>query len=329
MDKPSTRKILKIDEFIKQMKEGSLDKQNSKKIEEDAFSPEPKPKHIDINPGDFVEDMYGNRYEVESTTTNFDEADEVDVWDNISKFKDKKDVIFVIVWAREDKEKKFAFVCNVDDPAAVRKIDVKNLQEDDYLQKIYKKALDSIDNIDVANRFKTKWRSFMDKVRTGKIRNEKYIMREILDDFELLHLLKKKSSVKESAINESKKPLLGDEIGDDKFDVSYGDETFYIQVKDGETDVKVYSDEEMKKPVKDGEDTLTFKVKDLFGIDKYVKNPISPSLSTETDTTPAEQAEKDDKEEKEAEEELKKKKKEDKSKKDKKEKSDDGLDTSL
>lgn len=77
-----------------------------------------------IEPGDFVEDSYGNKYKVYKTTKDFNIAAADANCEQISKFKDK-DVLFVIVWANEQKESKFVFVHGIKDKYAVKRVNIK------------------------------------------------------------------------------------------------------------------------------------------------------------------------------------------------------------
>lgn len=272
MDKPktSTRKILTIDEFVEQMEKDKS--ANSSDASHDNTGDEPTLKESKSEvpePGDFVEDRYGNHYEVYKSTKDFNVADEADDWEQISKYKDS-DVLFVIVWAKEDKEKKFVFVYDVDDEHAVRKVDIKSLDDDDELTKIFKKAVDTIENTSDLDKFKSKWRSFMDKVRAGKIQNEKHIMMEILDDFGIAGVVKEDD--KEETVTESAKPALGDILGGEKYDVIYKGETYYIKPEPGESIAIAYTDESFDTVAKEDGQTLTFSIKQLFGVDKWQKH---------------------------------------------------------
>lgn len=175
-----TKKILSIDEYVEKMKSKDVEDspKDVKPIEEES-----KAKLPTIKPGDFVEDRYGNHYEVADVTTDWKKADEFDDWDQVKKHKDSEKVNFVIVWAKEHKDKKLVFVYGIEDDYAVRKIDITDLTGVDKMTKIFNAVCDNLDIEAERNRFKDKWRRFMDMVRAGKIANEQYVMMEILDDF--------------------------------------------------------------------------------------------------------------------------------------------------
>lgn len=268
------KKILSIDEYIEKMKSeqssnsADLDKP---KTETKPLSEEKKPNLPDLKVGDFVEDKYGNRYEVSEITKDFKVADDFDDWEQVSKYKDKEDITFVIVWAKEEKEKKFVFVYGVEDDYAVRKVDAPELNSDDKLTKTFKAVCDFIKDDVELQKFKNKWRKFMDLVRAGKIPNEKYIMMEILDDFNATSVVDEvtKPKVQESLLESS--AALGDSLPNGIYDVKYKNEVYYIHPKVGDTKMFAYRDKDLQNVIKLDGKTLMFTVKELFGVEKWQK----------------------------------------------------------
>lgn len=201
--------VLKFDDFIKKHKQDSADKmkklnldkldepKKSKKVEEEEEKELPK-----LDEGDYVKDRYGNTYEVIKTTKSFKEADEIDDWDQISKFKDNPDVTFVIVWARSTKQKKLVFVYGVDDDMySVKKTDKKD--KEDFFTQTFRKACAEVDEDKLEN-FKKRWRKFIDMVRDGEIKDkkdEKLILNQILSDFKILSIIKKEEKKKDKELD--------------------------------------------------------------------------------------------------------------------------------
>jgi hypothetical protein len=272
------KKILSIDEFVEFINSEKNKKQNvSPQIteEEKPQSVTSKPI-ISIKAGDFVEDRYGNRYVVTDVTTNYKVADAIDDWDQISKFKDRTDVIFVIVWAKEEHTKKLVFVFGIDDDNAVRKVISKSLSGEDELTKIFKAACEELEDSGKLDKFKNKWRIFIDKVRTGKITNERHVMAEILDDFGLNDLLRKSKMIVAESVS------LDSLIGDNVYTITLDGETCYICPKTGETDTTVYKDEKCKDAIKKDNKDLTVKIKTLFNIDKYLAHATTTDEPTDS-----------------------------------------------
>lgn len=196
-------KVLSFDDFLKKRKDDkkenrleklSIDepkKEEKKKEKEDVDESEEKelPK---LSEGDYVKDRYGNTYEVIKTTKSFKEADDIDDWDQISKFKDNPDVTFVIVWAKSTKQKKLVFVYGVDDDMySVKKTDCKS--KEDFFTQTFRKACAEVDEKKLGT-FKKRWRKFIDMVRDGSIsskRDEELILNQILSDFNILSIIKK------------------------------------------------------------------------------------------------------------------------------------------
>ena len=205
-------KVLFFDDFIKQHKD---DEDKIKKLEleklkkHDETKVEEKKEEVKLpklQPGDFVKDKYGNTYEVIKTTKDFKEADEIDDWDQISKFKDNPDATFVIVWAKKTKQKKLVFVYGIDDDDdiySVKKTD--GAKKEDFYTKTFRKACEEVDE-DKLETFKRKWRKFIDMVRDGSIKDkkeEKLVLNQILSDFGILEALKKEEEKKDKKIEES------------------------------------------------------------------------------------------------------------------------------
>jgi len=266
-----TKKILSIDEYLEKIKsEDKTDDKSSKDVK--PIEEESKVKLPAIKVGDFVEDRYGNHYEVADVTSDWKKADEFDDWDQVKKHKDSEKVNFIIVWAKEHKDKKLVFVYGIEDDYAVRKIDITDLTGVDKMTKIFNAVCDNLDIESERNRFKDKWRRFMDMVRAGKIANERYVMMEILDDFkqtEVLANLKKPKKSKQ--VNEKESPQLGDVLDDGIYDVMYKNDTYYIKPKVGDKKVFAYVDANLSNTVKINGKTLMFKIKDLFGVEKWQK----------------------------------------------------------
>ena len=279
----NNKRILSIDEFVAKMKadnETPTGEQTKPKHIEEEEVIKSKPNLPELKKGNIVEDRYGNRYEVCEITKDYTVADTVDDWEQIKKYKDDKDVTFVIVWAKESKEKKFVFVYGVVDDYAVRKIDTKHIDEEDKLTKVYKEVCNRIDDTEVLADFKRRWRKFMDLVRGGKISNEKHIMLEILDDFKMTDIVKKTEKpkveeetklTKHTLINEGEdiKPALGDMIEKNVYEVILKGITYYVHPKNGDTEVIAFTTKDLTTAVKINDKDLTFKVKDLFGLEKW------------------------------------------------------------
>lgn len=274
-------RILSIEEFTKKQSEENRNisivssSNKAKEIVEDTSAPVIT-KQCKLKPGDFVEDRYGNNYEVVNTTNDWRKADEFDDWDQVSKYKDRDDVEFVIVWAKEQKEKKLVFVFGIEDPHAVRKIDITELNGIDRMTKIFNAVCDNIDNESERSKFKDKWRRFMDMIRAGKIANEKYVMMEILDDFKQTKVLKTiDTPPAKKEINEAAKPELCDSLPNGIYDVLYKNKVYYVKPKPGDTKLFAYIDSNLTNTVKKDGKTLMFTVKDLFGVEKWQKEWIA------------------------------------------------------
>ena len=206
-------KVLFFDDFIKQHKDDEdklkklqlqkLKTHDEKKVVESKEEEKKLPK---LQPGDYVKDKYGNTYEVIKTTKDFKEADEIDDWDQISKFKDNPDATFVIVWAKKTKQKKLVFVYGVDDEDdiySVKKAD--NNKKEDFYTKTFRKGCEEVDEKQL-EAFKRKWRKFIDAVRDGSIKDkkeEKLVLNQILSDFGILEIIKKEEKEKDKKIEES------------------------------------------------------------------------------------------------------------------------------
>lgn len=181
-------------------------KESSHKIEEDK-----EDKLPELEKGDYVEDRFGNVYEVIKTTKSYSEADSIDDWDQISKFKDNPRATFVIVWAKPTKQKKLVFVYGVkDDTYGVKKVDKKDKDAEDVYTLTFRKACKLMDDGKVES-FKKRWRKYVDLVRNGEIgseKDEKIILNQLLKDYGVLDKFNK---VDESALYEG-----DDEGGDSK-----------------------------------------------------------------------------------------------------------------
>lgn len=265
-------KILSIDEFIDSLK----NPKQAKPIKEETQKLIPPKKPVDIKAGDVVEDRYGNKFEVTEVTTDFEKADAVDDWDQISKFKDKEDITYVIVWSNETKTKKLVYVIGSDDDMSVRKLITKSIEKSDLHTDIFKNACARLEDSQELSAFKSKWRKFIDKVRTGKITNDRHIMMEILDDFNLTDLVTKKTV--ETKLLE--KIELGDTLDVNVYELVIDGKSYYINPKNNETETSVYVDRTCETPLKDGDKTKTVKIKPIFGVDNYIYDATSTEEPT-------------------------------------------------